>query len=108
MKNEVTTIKKGKIFNISLNISHLSFFFLQSLITTRKIQCKSHGFPIYYFESRNIFQKCDFLQKFSLSLIFFFFLNKITCPLNHQKTYGFLMISGGQKLINSLTLSSKI
>ena len=88
MKNEVTTIKKGKIFNISLNISHLSFFFLQSLITTRKIQCKSHGFPIYYFESRNIFQKCDFLQKFSLSLIFFFF-EQDHLPLKSSKNVWF-------------------
>ena len=39
-KSEVTTIKKGKIFNISLNIAHFSkFVFLQSLISTCTIHC---------------------------------------------------------------------
>ena len=72
-KMRLQLLRKAK-YSILASMFHIYlFFFLQRLIPTRKIQCKSHGFLTYYFESRNIFQKCDFLQKFSLSLIFFFF-----------------------------------
>ena len=69
-KCEVITIKKGKIFNISLNIAHFPIILSQHHTYLYNMLCKSHGFLISYFGSGNIFKKCDFLEKFVLSFFF--------------------------------------
>ena len=70
-KSEVTTIKKDKMFNISLNVAHFSFLFLflQSLIPTCTIQCVHLTVFLYLaLNLETFFKKCDFLEKFILSL----------------------------------------
>ena len=68
-RNEAITIKKGKIFNISLNIVHL--FFLWSIIPTCTIHCVNLMVLLYLALNLKIFfKKC--LEKF----IFSFFFNK--------------------------------
>ena len=82
-KSEVATIKKGKIFNISLNIAHFSFFFFltEPHIYLYNTLCKSHGFFMSCFESGNIsknvtFWKISFCHSFldgaPISLCHFF------------------------------------
>ena len=53
------TLKKSKIFNISLNIAHFFFFFFFKEPHTYLYNtfCKSHAFPVSCFESGNTFQK---------------------------------------------------
>ena len=74
-KSEARTIKKGKIFNISLNIAYFSFLFLtEPHIYLYNTMCKSHGFLIACFESGNVSKKVTFWKiSFSHS-----FLNKIS------------------------------
>ena len=57
------TLKKSKIFNISLNIAHFSFFFLKSLIPT----CTIHFVNLMLFlclalNLETLFKKCDILE----------------------------------------------
>ena len=90
MKNEVTTIKKGKIFNISLNISHLSFFSYRASYLLVKYSVNLMIFLYITLNLETFFQKCDFLQKFSLSLIFFFFFfEQDHLPLKSSKNVWF-------------------
>ena len=63
MKSEVTTIKKGKIFNNGLNIYSLFFFFFLTEPHTYlyNMLCKSLD---------TFLKKCNFLEKFILSFFF--------------------------------------
>ena len=54
-KSEARTIKKGKIFNISLNIAYFSF--LQTLISTCTIQCVNLMVFLYLALNLETFQK---------------------------------------------------
>ena len=71
-KSEVTTIKKGKIFNISLNIAHFSIiFFLQSLVSTCVIHCVN--LMVFLYHALNLetyIENCDILENFILSFCF--------------------------------------
>ena len=68
-RSEAITIKKGKIFNISLNIVH--FFFLWSIIPTCAIHCVNLMVFLYLaLNLETFFKKC--LEKF----IFSYFFNK--------------------------------
>ena len=70
-KSEFTTIKKSKIFNISLNIAHFSKIFLTEPHSyLYNILCKSHGFLISRFESGNIFLKMWLFRKIHLVILF--------------------------------------
>ena len=71
-KAAVKTIKKGKIFNISILAStlHTKKEVLQSLISTCTIHCKSHDFLISCFESGHIFQKMWLFGKINFVIPF--------------------------------------
>ena len=67
-KSEVTTINKGKIFNISLNMHIFLFFFLTK-------PCAIHFVTLMVFlylalNLETCFKKCYFLQNFILSFLF--------------------------------------
>ena len=71
-KSEVTTVKKDKIFNISHNIAHFSFFFfLQNLIPTCTIHCINLVIFLYFdLNLEAFFRKCDFSEKFVSPFLF--------------------------------------
>ena len=71
-KAAVKTIKKGKIFNISILAStlHTKKEVLQSHIPTCTIHCKSHDFLISCFESGHIFQKMWLFGKINFVIPF--------------------------------------
>ena len=69
---EVTTIKKGKIFNISLNITQFrKKKFLLSLIPTCTIHCLNLMVFLYLaLNLETFFNKCDFLEKIHFVILF--------------------------------------
>ena len=70
-KSEVTTTKKGKIFNISPNIAHflIKFSYRASCLT---VQYTVNLMIFLYFalNLETLFKICDFLEKFILSFFF--------------------------------------
>ena len=74
-KGEVTTSRKVKIFNISLNGAHFSKHFSYTVLYLLvQYTVKSHDFLISCFESGHFFQEMQLFGKIHFVI---FFLNKI-------------------------------
>ena len=70
-KSEVTTIKKSKTFNISLNIAHFSIFF--SYRASYLLVQDTVNLMVFLYLALNLetfLKKSDFLEKFILSFFF--------------------------------------
>ena len=73
-KGEVTTSRKVKIFNISLNVVHFSKHFSYTVLYLLvQYTVKSHDFLIYCFESGHFFQEMQLFGKIHFVIFFFFF-----------------------------------
>ena len=99
-RSEVTTIKKGKIFHISLNIAHFSiFFFLQNLISTCKIYCVN--LMVYLYLALNLetyfkkwFWKISFCHSFlnKIYITRYIFAWVVNCYLVFHICYHFILL----------------